>query len=429
MNTLQYIIITITLSVIATVSSGFNITDMLSRFPQYSMYNNYLTQTKLCDDINIRNTITVLVFDDTTMKTLVANQPLPVVKTLLGIHVLLDYFDYDKLLDISEGTVKSTTLYQTTGNAVGETGYVNITDLVGGQIGFASAQGSKLVSLYTRSVMKMPYNISIVEVNSPIIPPGILGANTTSPSSNVNITSVFENAGCKTFARLVVESGVLKVYETAQPNGLTVFAPTDSAFKAHGLPNLNNVTNSDLISLLLFHGISSYIPKASLKMEHGPVNTLATHGDLLYNFTVQTNGDSVTIDSGVDITRLETMVLDSIPVSVFRIDNILLPKLLFHKSRVSAPAPAPAPESSTASGPIASSPAPEADTSPEDSPPAPPATSVSSSPSSGLAPADGPAADMGTSNASEAYKGNKASMLLVALVTLSFSGIMSFIVA
>ncbi|KAL0428989.1 UNVERIFIED_CONTAM: Fasciclin-like arabinogalactan protein 8 [Sesamum radiatum] len=112
------------------------------------------------------------------------------------LHVLLDYFDAPKLHKISEGSVLSTTLYQTTGNAAGNLGFVNITDLRGGKVGFGSGvPGSPLDSTFTKSVKQVPYNLSVIEVSKAIAPSAVLTAPAPSASA-VNITALLEKAGC-----------------------------------------------------------------------------------------------------------------------------------------------------------------------------------------------------------------------------------------
>ncbi|KAI8545272.1 hypothetical protein RHMOL_Rhmol07G0028600 [Rhododendron molle] len=114
MGVLHLLFITLSLTAI----SAHNITQILSPFPEYSQFNTYLTQTKLSDEINSRDTITVLVLNNEAISVLATEQsPLSVVKKVLSLHVLLDYFDAKKLHQISAGTALSTTLYQTSGDA------------------------------------------------------------------------------------------------------------------------------------------------------------------------------------------------------------------------------------------------------------------------------------------------------------------------
>ncbi|KAI3758159.1 hypothetical protein L6452_05711 [Arctium lappa] len=93
--------------------------------------------------------------------------------------------------------------------------------------------------------------------------------------------------------------------------------------------------------------------------------------------TVQTNGDSVTLVSGVDSSRVESIALDSVLISIFKIENVLLPTELLTKSPPLVPSPVP--EISTRSSPslVASAPrsiasAPVSGTSPIRFPPIPP---------------------------------------------------------
>ncbi|GMP24076.1 hypothetical protein CsSME_00001469 [Camellia sinensis var. sinensis] len=222
-----------------------NITEILSSFPDYTLFNSYLTQTRLCDEINSRETITVLVLNETSMSILASKHPLSIVKAELSIHILLDYFDAAKLHDLATATV--TTLYQTTGEAENGVGFVNITDLQGGKVGFRSAApGSALDSTYIKEVKKVPYSIAVLEISELIIAPGILNSSAGS-ASDVNITDVIVKAGCITFASLIVETGVLNVYRKVVNTGLTIFAPSNEAFKASNLPDLSKLTNAEVI--------------------------------------------------------------------------------------------------------------------------------------------------------------------------------------
>ncbi|KAL1223616.1 Fasciclin-like arabinogalactan protein 8 [Cardamine amara subsp. amara] len=381
-HTFSLLAFTFTLLAVASTVRGHNITQILADSPDYSSFNSYLSQTKLADEINSRTTITVLVLNNGAMSALAGKHPLSVIKSALSLLVLLDYYDPLKLHKISKGTTLSTTLYQTTGNAPGNLGFVNITDLKGGKVGFGSAaSGSKLDSSYTKSVKQIPYNISILEIDAPIIAPGIL---TAAPSAGVsNITGLLEKAGCKTFANLLVSSGVLKTYESAVDKGLTVFAPSDEAFKAEGVPDLTKLTQAEVVSLLEYHALAEYKPKGSLKTNKNNISTLATNGAGKFDLTTSTSGDEVILHTGVAPSRLADTVLDATPVVIFTVDNVLLPAELFGKSASPAPAPAPvtAPTPSPAEAPsptAASPPAPPTDESPDSAPSESPIDSANS---------------------------------------------------
>ncbi|MCD7454083.1 Kinesin-like protein fla10 [Datura stramonium] len=396
-----------------------NITEILSQFPEYSEFNSYLSQTKLADEINSRQTITVLALPNGAMSAVVGKHPLSVIKNVLSLHVLLDYFDGTKLHKISDGTTLSTTLYQTTGNANGNLGSVNITDLKGGKVGFGSAiPNSPLASTYTKSVKQIQYNISVLEISAPIIAPGILAA--PAPSGDFNITGALEKAGCKTFASLLVKSGVLKTYQTAIDKGLTIFAPNDEAFKGAKVPDLSKLSSADVVSLLQYHAVPSYTPIGTLKTKKDPISTLATNGASKYDLSASTAGDQVTLDTGVDSSRIASTVIDSTPFCIFTVDSVLLPVELFGKAP--SPAPGPAPETSPAPAPEVASPGPAPDASsptPMMSPPAPPTSSPAGSP------AEGPEADSENSTAKKNAGNINSPALLKALLTVSVSVIVS----
>ena len=58
-------------------------------------------------------------------------------------------------------------MFQATGSAPGSSGYMNITDLKGGKVGFGTEDndGSKLDATYVKSVAEFPYNISVLQIS------------------------------------------------------------------------------------------------------------------------------------------------------------------------------------------------------------------------------------------------------------------------
>ncbi|XP_072957200.1 fasciclin-like arabinogalactan protein 8 [Typha angustifolia] len=374
----------LTFFLLLAATNGHNITAILDKYPDYSLYNSYLTQTKVCDEINSRETVTCLVLPNSAMAALSSKQSLAGIKNALRLLNLLDYFDPQKLHDLPRGTTLTTTLYQTTGNAAGNLGFVNITNLRGGKVGFASAApGAKFDASYTKSVKQIPYNLSVLEISAPIIFPGLLDAPS---ASSANLTALLEKAGCKTFASLIVTSGVLKIYQSAMDKGLTLFAPNDEAFKAKDAPDVNSLSSADLVTLLQYHALPSYTPKDSLKTAKGTISTMASSASGKYDLSVISRGDDISLDTGVDTSRIASTVLDDTPVCVLTVDNLLLPSELFG----GAPAPAPGPIALTPSpSPAATAPAPakkkkgkaKAPSPAALSPPAPPMSAPESSPS------------------------------------------------
>jgi hypothetical protein len=102
-----------------------------------------------------------------------------VIKKILSIHVLLDYFDVQKFQNMRNQNVTVNTLFQTTGQAKGSEGLMKFTDLSTGAVIFTSPSdpngaGANLV----KAVVAQPYNISVVQISTVIMPPSLL------PSSN-----------------------------------------------------------------------------------------------------------------------------------------------------------------------------------------------------------------------------------------------------
>lgn len=124
--------------------------------------------------------------------------------------------------------------------------------------------------------------------------------------------------------------------------GLTVFCPLDDPFKAF-LPKFKNLTAAGKTSLLLFFGVPVYQSLSMLKSNNGLMNTLATDGASKFDFTVQNDGEDVTLKTRSTTAKITGTLIDEQPVAVYTINKVLLPEELF-KAEAPTPAPAPAPE-------------------------------------------------------------------------------------
>ncbi|KAJ0968785.1 hypothetical protein J5N97_021662 [Dioscorea zingiberensis] len=387
---LAWVVVVVMVAVNAPGGDAHNITAVLEGSPEYSLYNDYMTRTKVADEINTRETVTCLVLPNAAMATLASKGPLAAVKNALRLLTLLDYFDPTKLHNLPGGATFTTTLLQTTGSVTGNQGFVNITNARGGKVTFSSAvAGSKPDATYTKSIKEIPYNLSVLEVSAPIVFPGLFDAASTARS---NLTALLENAGCKTFAFLISSSGVLQMFQSATGKGLTVFAPNDEAFKARGVPDLSKLSSAALVTLLQYHALPSYTPKASLKMQaSGRIATMASNAAGKYDLGVKVQGDDVSLVTGVDTSRVASTVFDDAPVCLLTVDSVLLPIELF------APAPAPAPgpsgkaPSPTSPAPTATPPAPPTKKAPAPSPmPLSPPAPPMDAPAPASSPAEGP---------------------------------------
>ncbi|OIW09322.1 hypothetical protein TanjilG_01293 [Lupinus angustifolius] len=161
----------------------FDITKLLSQFPTYSTFSNYLTQTNLATDINNRNSITILAVDNSGMAP-VSGKSMNVIKNVLSLHVILDYFDVQKLQHLQNQSVTVRTLFDTSGQAHGLQGFVKITDLSTGAVSFASAfdTNDSIGCNLIKSLVSQPYNISVVHVSTVIMPPFLLSNSNNAPA-------------------------------------------------------------------------------------------------------------------------------------------------------------------------------------------------------------------------------------------------------
>ncbi|CAN6806831.1 unnamed protein product, partial [Brassica oleracea var. botrytis] len=152
------------LLLLAVQTHSHNVTLLLANHPSLSSFNHFLTQTHLAEEINQRNTITVCAVDNGAMYDLTSKgYTISTLKNILSLHVLLDYFDAQKLHKLPDGSALTTTLFQATGAAPENTGFVKITNMRGGNVRFDSGDIS---SSYVKSIEAVPYDISIIQISS-----------------------------------------------------------------------------------------------------------------------------------------------------------------------------------------------------------------------------------------------------------------------
>ncbi|MQM21866.1 hypothetical protein Taro_054911 [Colocasia esculenta] len=328
---------------------AFNITKILADQPEFSTFNHYLSATHLASEINRRNTITVLVVDNHGMADVLAkHMSIFQLKNLLSLHVLADYFGVNRLHQINHRSAAVSTLFQATGAAPGTTGFVNITDLRGGKVGFGAASeesnDASLDSFFVKAVHEEKYKVAVIQITAMLRSP-VAEAPTPAPSQ-YNLTMLMAKKGCTTFANLLqATADVEKTYESNVDGGLSVFCPVDQAMKAF-MPKFRNLTADGKASLLLYHGFPVYMSMQMLKTNNGVINTLATDGTTKnYNMTVQNDGEVVTLETRIATATITGTVIDEQPLAVYTIDKVLEPRELFKVPETEAPAPAPEAES------------------------------------------------------------------------------------
>lgn len=321
-------------------TNGHNITHLLAGHPSLTTFNHYLTLTHLAGEINRRATITILALDNAAMDSILAKSPsINTIKNILSLHVLLDYFGAKKLHQISNGTALAATMYQATGSAAGSSGFVNITDIKGGKVAFGPEENDGVLNTYfVKSVEELPYNISVIQISKPL--PSAEAAAPTPGPSQLNLTDRMSAHGCKVFAdTLIANPDALSTYQDNVEGGLTVFCPGDDPMKAF-LPKFKNLTAGEKTSFLEFYGVPVYQTMAMLRSNNGVMNTLATDGAKKFDFTVQNDGQDVTLKTKSTTAKIIGTLLDEDPVAVYTINKVLIPKEL---SKTAPPAPAPAP--------------------------------------------------------------------------------------
>lgn len=187
---------------------------------------------------------------------------------------------------------------------------------------------------------------------------------------SANLTYLLTYAGpFQTFLNLLESTQVLETFQAQANNteeGITLFAPQDSAFSSLKKNTVSNLTQLQLKSLCLFHALSHYYSLSDFKnlSQLSPVLTLAG-GQYTLNFT-DVSG-TIHLSSGWTNTKISSSVVSTAPVAIYEINKVLLPEAIFGTDIPPTPAPAPAPEKT----PVADSPAEEAEKAPSSGPPAP----------------------------------------------------------
>ncbi|KZV39638.1 fasciclin-like arabinogalactan protein 2-like [Dorcoceras hygrometricum] len=334
----------------AATADAHNITHILAGHPEFSTFSHYLTVTHLAAEINHRRTITVCAVDNAAMNDLLSKHfSLDTIKNILSLHVFADYFGAAKLHRVAKGSTTTSSLFQATGEAAGTSGYVNITDIKGGKVGFTpvdSGSDDQPVATFVKSIIEEPYVISVIQISHVLSSPEA-EAPTGSPT-DVNVTSLMTNQGCKAFSDLIIAHGDVETFTQNLQTGLTIFCPEDEALKSF-MPRFKNLSADNQTSLILYHAISFYNSLGMLRAGNGLMNTLASEGAKHFDFTVQNDGDDVTIETKVITAKITGTLIDRDPLAVFKVDKVLLPTELF-KAAPASPAPKPSKSKKASAG-------------------------------------------------------------------------------
>ncbi|KAL4561546.1 hypothetical protein LXL04_033713 [Taraxacum kok-saghyz] len=247
--------------------------------------------------------------------------------TLMSIWYLLtpdplfflrsDTFKLRSVRSITKGSTSTATMYHVTGEAPGTAGYVHITDIKGGKVRFTPEDNpSQTDTTYVKSILEMPYNISVIQISAILQSPE---AEAPTAAPDLNLTSLLQRDGCQAFYDLLTSSGAIGTFLSSADGGVTVFCPGDDAIAAFA-PKYKNLTASEKTSLLLYHGVPVYNSMGMLRSSNGLMNTLATKGaKKKYDFTVQNDGNDVTLKTKVMKATISGTVVDEEPVAIYTI--------------------------------------------------------------------------------------------------------------
>ncbi|KAH7315225.1 hypothetical protein KP509_21G040700 [Ceratopteris richardii] len=348
-----------------------NITEILASHSRYSTFSRVCSEVGVANAIYSRSTITVLVPPNSALDPLVqkySSSP-NTLYAILSLHVLLDYFDTAKFKAITKGTALSATLYQTTGQATGNEGFVNVT-VKGDTIHISRADGGK-GAIVQNELYKAPYNISVVSIDS-VLAPSDVSAPGPAPSP-VNLTEILiEAKNYNTFLSLVNSTGVLEILDKQLvPPGITIFAPDDSAFKKLPAGALNQLTSVQKVALLEFHVLGSYYSMQELSTLNSPQDTLASGSGGKYQYKgIFQRKSGLQIDTGYNTVQIGDTLYSQLPLGLYGVSTVLFPTDIFGLPPISAPSPAPTMPPSPAPSPV---PTPSLSSSPSPAPSSVPA--------------------------------------------------------
>ncbi|KDP44072.1 hypothetical protein JCGZ_05539 [Jatropha curcas] len=164
------------------------------------------------------------------------------------------------------------------------------------------------------------------------------------PPGPTNVTKVLEKAGQFTvFIRLLKatqEDVTLNGQLNNTNNGITIFAPSDSAFQSLKSGTLNSINDQEKAELVQFHIIPTYVSSSQFQTLSNPVATQAGSGDR-FQLNVTTTGNAVNISTGLTNTSVSGSIYTDGQLAVYQVDKVLLPIDIFTPK---PPTPAPAPE-------------------------------------------------------------------------------------
>ncbi|KAL6845811.1 hypothetical protein ACP4OV_024386 [Aristida adscensionis] len=163
----------------------------------------------------------------------------------------------------------------------------------------------------------------------------------------VNLADLLSLAGpYGMFLDYLTRTDVIKTFQSlandTDGQGVTIFAPEDSAFAAVDKAALANLTDDQLQTLMLCHAMPRYYPLSAFSAlaAASPVPTLAG-GQCTVNITDAAG--KLRVVSSWGSAKLASSVYSTPLVAVYALDGLLMPSQVFPTKPAMAPVPAPAP--------------------------------------------------------------------------------------
>ncbi|KAJ7947792.1 Fasciclin-like arabinogalactan protein, partial [Quillaja saponaria] len=188
-----------------------------------------------------------------------------------------------------------------------------------------------------------------VTAAAPVVPvvaaPPVGGA--PSPSSGpTDIIRILRKAGgFTTLIRLLkttqTSNEIGSQLLTSKNSGVTIFAPTDSAFSSLKPGFLNSLNDEQKIKLIHFHILPSFTAMTNFDTLSNPVRTQAGSDPIRLALNLTSTGSHVNITTGVVNTTIAGTIYSDNQLAVYQVDKVLLP-LDFFLAKPPALAPAPA---------------------------------------------------------------------------------------
>ncbi|CAN8247892.1 unnamed protein product [Cochlearia groenlandica] len=167
------------------------------------------------------------------------------------------------------------------------------------------------------------------------------------PAGPINITAILEKGGqFATFIRLLNTTQIgnqINIQVNSSSEGMTVFAPTDNAFQNLKPGTLNELSQEEQVTLILYHVSPKFYTLDDLLSVSNPVRTQASgrDGGAVYGLNFTGQGNQVNVSTGVVETRVSNALRKERPLAVYVVDMVLLPEEMFGEHKTSPAAPGP----------------------------------------------------------------------------------------